>query len=196
MGSTSTRSLSKEEIQSILAPLSGIPYKVLGGAGMLLHGMPRTTGDIDVLVNEDNLDEAVSRLTKPGSTTEPVGNENFRGVLVKIPSTIEGEPPYEVDVVSPAESDEWLGDAMYGGQEAIRKPWLFVLKLKAGREKDMNDASALWNSMTAQEKKEARINIKKHFPFLQDDLEAIKFNAEFTAMASWVSRNCKFAAKK
>jgi len=48
----------------------GLPYAVCGGLAMAMHGFPRATVDIDLLVPDDHLNDARSCLTKLGYTHE------------------------------------------------------------------------------------------------------------------------------
>ncbi len=47
---------------------AAIPYAVCGGLAVVLHGSPRLTRDIDLLVEESNLESAKEALGKTGFT--------------------------------------------------------------------------------------------------------------------------------
>jgi hypothetical protein len=61
-----------EEFKSIIAALEerGIDYAVCGGLAMAVHGLPRATVDIDLLILADSLEEAKSVARGLGYTIE------------------------------------------------------------------------------------------------------------------------------
>ena len=61
-----------EEFKSIVSALDeqGIDYAVCGGLAMAVHGFPRATIDIDLLVLAERLDEAKSVVRRLGYTIE------------------------------------------------------------------------------------------------------------------------------
>ena len=61
-----------EEFKSIVSALEaqGIDYAVCGGLAMAIHGLPRATVDIDMLILAENLEEAKSIVRSLGYTIE------------------------------------------------------------------------------------------------------------------------------
>ena len=61
-----------EEFKSIIAALEehGIEYAVCGGLAMAVHGLPRATVDIDLLILAESLEEAKSVVRGLGYTIE------------------------------------------------------------------------------------------------------------------------------
>ena len=61
-----------EEFNSIVAALEehGIDYAVCGGLAMAVHGLPRATVDIDLLILAERLEEARSVVRSLGYTIE------------------------------------------------------------------------------------------------------------------------------
>jgi hypothetical protein len=61
-----------EEFKSIVSALEaqGIDYAVCGGLAMAIHGLPRATVDIDMLILAENLEEAKSVVRSLGYTIE------------------------------------------------------------------------------------------------------------------------------
>ena len=61
-----------EEFKSIVSALEaqGIDYAVCGGLAMAIHGLPRATVDIDMLILAENLEEAKSIVRSLGYAIE------------------------------------------------------------------------------------------------------------------------------
>ena len=61
-----------EEFKSIISALEeeGIDYAVCGGLAMAVHGLPRATVDIDLLILAERLEEAKSVVRSLGYTIE------------------------------------------------------------------------------------------------------------------------------
>ena len=61
-----------EEFKSIISALEeeGIDYAVCGGLAMAVHGLPRATVDIDLLILAERLEEAKSAVRSLGYTIE------------------------------------------------------------------------------------------------------------------------------
>lgn len=192
------RTIQRDEVAAILSHLSDINHTILGGAGMMTTGLPRETGDLDVLVAPEDLHAAVARLGEQGRVAEKIGNEFMHGFLVEVP-TSPGEEPLQVDVVTADEP--WVAEALFesrGGEPS--KPWLFASKTFAMREKNLEDVFSLWASMSPGEKQRTEQIISKHIPWAMDELETAKMmdEAESFVAASrrimvkaWVRRQCK-----
>lgn len=61
----------------------GIPYALCGGLAMAVHGLPRATLDIDLLIEEARLDE-VRRLAAAAGYTHETGFLNLAGGRVRL----------------------------------------------------------------------------------------------------------------
>ena len=61
-----------EEFKSIVSALEehGIDYAVCGGLAMAVHGLPRATVDIDLLILAERLEDAKSVVRSLGYTIE------------------------------------------------------------------------------------------------------------------------------
>lgn len=165
------RKLTKEEVEHILAPLKGLPFSVGGGAAMMMHGLPRETGDVDVIVpDEKTMMEAVHRL---GGTPTPLGNEVMTGYSIEIP--VEGDEPFEIDVIMPhvnGQAAPWVSEAIY--KKLLPKEWLLLTKMQDPREKSFNDTLSIYRNMQLEEKKRARDLVKQHMPNMMDDFRSLK----------------------
>lgn len=165
------RKLTQQEVNSILAPLQGLQFSIAGGAAMMMHGMPRETGDVDVMVpDEKTMMEAVKRL---GGQAEPLGNELMTGYTVRLP--VAGQEPYEVDVIMPHVSGDvapWAGEASFS--KVMPKEWLLLTKLQDPRDKSFNDTLDLFRTMSLDDRKKAWSLLKQHMPHMADDYKSMK----------------------
>ena len=82
-----------EELKGLIARLDegGIPYALCGGLALALHGIPRATVDIDILIQRESLEKAqtlVGRLgyrlclslakAKPVQSRAPADNKKLK----------------------------------------------------------------------------------------------------------------------
>jgi hypothetical protein len=144
-----------DELHAVAAALtnSGIGYALCGGVAVTIHGAPRTTKDIDVLVAADDVPRALAAVAPLGFS------------YVALPMTFDAGTPRERHVrrVSKLEGDEHLildlivEDASLAGTLADRieidlptgrlavvsRATLLRMKELAGRPQDLADVEAL-----------------------------------------------------
>src|SRR6185436_1939977 len=74
-----------EELRAVIARLDeeGIPYALCGGLAMAVHGYPRATVDIDIVVEAADL-ARVEAAVRPLGFTIPAIPMTFRGGAVEI----------------------------------------------------------------------------------------------------------------
>lgn len=163
--------LAPQEIANIVAPLKGLNYAVVGGAAMALHGHPRPTGDVDILMPQSEMQEALSRL---GGQATPLATGGFSITV----------GPYEVDLVAypddrdPSQDAPWVQEALFSAKQGphgrvISKPWLMAVKMMAGRDKDFNDYIDVYRMMSVDERKQARSAIGNHMPNMYEDYRQV-----------------------
>ena len=145
----------KEELLAVARTLSeaDVPYALCGGMAVVLHGYPRLTRDIDLLVQPRDLDRATTALRKVGFTipggTIPfdVGKERERSIF-RVSKRIGAEiltidllllPPYLQHV--------WDGREVYDVEgvpvTAVSLDGLLEMKRIAGRAQDLSDIENL-----------------------------------------------------
>lgn len=103
-----------EEFKSIISALDEekIDYALCGGLAMAVHGLPRATIDIDLLVLAERLDEAKSVVRSLGYTIEALPMSFSKGAieirqLSKIDPTDGDLLMVDFLVVTPAIADAW-----------------------------------------------------------------------------------------
>ncbi len=145
----------REELNSVLSALraSRIDYAICGGMALAIHGYPRFTQDLDLLIQEEDLEkvrEAVAPLgflMDTGWLTFGAGTETEMRLyrLLKV----EGASHLVLDLicVSPILEDAWSSRVEYElGAERITvvsREGLIAMKRISGRDQDMLDIRKL-----------------------------------------------------
>lgn len=142
----------------------GVRHVIVGGTAVILHGVPRTTADLDLVVQEDpaNMRRLVSVMNRlgyrprapvdPAELCDPearrvwIEEKGMRAFTFVLP----GHPLSDIDIVigSPIAYEDLAGRAERvdaGGLVlAIASiEHLIAMKLVAGRAQDLADADAL-----------------------------------------------------
>ena len=149
---------------------------------MMMSGLPRETADLDVLVRYEDLEEASRRMQQAGGTLEPVGNEIMTGNLALMPAG-PGEEPYEVDLLVDATNQpEYVDEALFSADQGrLSGPWLLATKVRGTREKDIQDAVQIWNSLSPQEIQQAKQLVARYMDSeAQENLETVELFAQYS----------------
>lgn len=132
---------------------AGVPYAICGGFAVMLHGYPRATNDLDVLVPEADL-ERVSHTVATLGFDLAAGTFAFkRGTPAetrfwRVSKSREDDLlVLDVLVVTPVleeawqsrEQVAWLGERVW----VVGRAGLKIMKLLAGRTKDLADLQQL-----------------------------------------------------
>ena len=145
----------QQELMSIVGVLESaeIPYAVCGGLAVALHGYPRATQDLDILIREQDLESAVA-LLKPigyfipgGIIPFQVGTPEERRAF-RISRTIDGELlTLDLLLVTPVFDDVWASRIrlLLNSREisVVSKEGLARMKRLAARYKDLADLEGL-----------------------------------------------------
>jgi hypothetical protein len=131
---------------------AGIDYAVCGGWAMAIHGLPRATIDIDLLILGKDLERAWELAKRHGYDVEGLPLYFDDGAIeIRRISKIEKESKrlYTLDFLLVTDSlrDVWSGREQVAWEEGITwvvsKPGLIALKKIAGRDQDMVDIKQL-----------------------------------------------------
>lgn len=127
-----------------------VEYLIVGGYALALHGAPRYTGDLDLLVNRSpaNVKKLLQALDDFGFGSVGLKDEDFleEGRVVQL-----GVPPVRVDILTSLSGvswdDAWNGkiESTYGGVRVVvigREEFL-KNKRALGRTRDLADIEAL-----------------------------------------------------
>ena|SRR5436190_24360021 len=133
---------------------AGIDYAVCGGWAMAIHGLPRATIDIDLMVRAEDVERAFSVARVNGYEVEglPLSFDNGAFELRRI-SKIDKERRELVTLdfvlVTDAYKDVWENredvDSQFGVLKVVSRGGLVKMKLLSGREQDLLDIKKLRN---------------------------------------------------
>ena len=130
-----------------------VEFLLVGAYALAIHGFPRATADIDILVkpNPENASNLFKTLEKFGAPIENISTDDFArpGIILQI-----GVAPRRIDIIT--KIDGLTYDEAAKEKEIIKieslsipvisKQNLIINKLATGREKDKIDAENLKNS--------------------------------------------------
>lgn len=145
----------EEELQRVIDALASaqVPYALCGGLALAVHGVPRATKDIDLLVRDEDLPGAFEALARAHFTLRagpiPVGvRTGTPQTLHRATRIIEGVP-CSVDLLSVSASYqaawesritvEWRGRPL----QVVSREGLVAMKRLSSRLKDQADLAAL-----------------------------------------------------
>lgn len=139
-----------EELGQLVDAFSqaGVDYAICGGIALALHGYPRFTKDIDVLIRAEDLDRAV-RVAEQCGYLDPAGRIPFEQMDVFRTNKIQGREVLTLDLlqVSPHLEDVWRGRQRFQWQahtiQVVSASGLAKMKKLAGRDQDFVDLKRL-----------------------------------------------------
>lgn len=139
------------ELQALVGALErcSIDYALCGGVALAIHGAPRATQDIDLLLRPEDMDRLRAVARDCGFTFESLPMDFANGITIqRFTKLIEGQPfMLDVLLVSPPVERVWADRmklALEGGTvRVVSRAGLIALKLAAGRPQDMVDIQRL-----------------------------------------------------
>lgn len=143
------------ELKQVTSALKneGIDYAVCGGLALTIHGFPRATFDLDVLIREESLDKAFSAVKQYGYDIHGL-DISFKERTVEIRRVSKIDEDGEVLsldflLVTPFVEDVWEGRMTLELQGEpivlVSREGLIKMKRQAGRHKDLIDIDRLEN---------------------------------------------------
>jgi len=128
----------------------GIEHALVGGLALAVHGAPRATTDIDLLVPAADIDRAIVAVKRAGFPFEALPLEFRDGMRLRRVSRIESGETLTVDLIlaDPPLAPVWDSRQLYEADEG-RRVWvvgrdaLIAMKLQAGRAQDLADVERL-----------------------------------------------------
>jgi len=146
-----------EEFKSIVSALEeqGIDYAVCGGLAMAVHGLPRATVDIDLLILAEHLENAKTVVRKLGYTIEAQPMTFSKGsVEIRRLSRIDLEDgdllTIDFLLVTPAVAEVWNSRIRVasdkGSVSVVSREGLIILKSFRKSGQDLDDIERLKSS--------------------------------------------------
>ena len=170
------RIVQTSAVAAFTSILGNIPYAICGGQAVALHGSPRMTQDIDLLVAPANLAAARLAMEKAGGqASNPL---SIGGLAMKVNGI-------EVDLI--ALDTPWATDAIQTAKASpqgrvVAKPYLVLMKLWASRGyQEDADMMAMLKDMPANEWNQTLALVKKHLPNDVDDIKNLREYSTFGA---------------
>ncbi len=131
----------------------GIDYAICGGVALAIHGYPRFTKHIDVLIRLDDVDRVVEAVARLGfvldSGSLPFGSVGPRAREVRRISKTDGAEVLTLDLllVTPVLEIAWNSRGVFEWRDrrlvVVSQEGLAGMKRLAGREQDLLDAKKL-----------------------------------------------------
>ena len=142
------------ELTSLLARLDerGIEYALCGGLAMAVHGLPRATADIDLLIEADALEKAKRAAGELGYTIEALPMSFSGGTIEirrisKIPQDTKTALSLDFLLVTPALKDVWTSRQKLQWDKGticvVSREGLIRLKTVSARPQDLADIERL-----------------------------------------------------
>jgi hypothetical protein len=140
-----------DELKALTSALElhGIDYALCGGVALAIHGAPRATQDIDLLLHREDLGALVRVREELGFTLESLPMDFASGIRIqRFTKIIEGQPfMLDVLLVTPALAAIFASRlivAFEGGRlQVVSREGLITLKLAAARPQDLVDIQRL-----------------------------------------------------
>lgn len=132
---------------------NGIEYAVCGGLALTIHGFPRATFDLDVLIREEDLEKAFEAVNPFGYDIHGLDiSFKERTVEIRRVSKIDDDgevlsldfllvTPFVEDVWEDRMKLEWQGKDII----LVSREGLIKMKQQAGRHKDLIDIDRMQN---------------------------------------------------
>jgi hypothetical protein len=128
---------------------AGVDYALCGGVALAIHGAPRATQDIDLLVRPEAIELLRKTAHACGFTFESLPMDFSSGITVRrFTKLIEGQP-FMLDalLVGPSTERVWqdrqTAEVDGGTLRVVSREGLVSLKLAAGRPQDLVDVQRL-----------------------------------------------------
>ena len=140
-----------EETTALLADLErgDVPYAVAGALALAIHGVPRATTDIDLLVRPESLDAALQVASARGFDVQALPMRFSDGLEVRRSTKIDAPELLTLDLLLVNENLEsvWASRERVaterGAVWVVSRGGLIEMKAWAGREQDLADIRRL-----------------------------------------------------
>jgi hypothetical protein len=140
-----------EETTALLAELErhGVPYAVAGALALAIHGVPRATTDIDLLVRAEDAEAALRVASSRGFSVQALPMRFLDGLEVRRSTKVEATEMLTLDLLLVNVNLEaaWAGRERVpterGEVWVVSRAGLIEMKAWAAREQDLADIRRL-----------------------------------------------------
>lgn len=140
-----------EETRRLLLALErrGVEYALVGAVALAVHGVPRATTDIDLLIRPESVEAVTEQARRLGYVFEAQPIRFPDGMEIRRLSKIAGEETLTLDLllVDANLEEIWASrlrvEASFAGAWVISRDALIRMKTWAGREQDLADVRRL-----------------------------------------------------
>ena len=140
-----------EETMALLADLErqGVPYAVAGALALAIHGVPRATTDIDLLVRREDVDAALRVASAHGFGVQALPMRFSDGLEVRRSTKLDAAEMLTLDLLLVNDNLEPVWTARErvpterGHVWVVSRRGLIDMKAWAGREQDLADIRRL-----------------------------------------------------
>lgn len=139
------------ELRALIQALQarGVEYALCGGVALAIHGVPRATQDIDLLLRPGDLDLLREVARQRGFAFEALPMKFASGATVQRFTKIVDGQPFMLDVLFAEGPFEAIWSSRHtvsfegGDVQVVSRDGLISLKLAAGRPQDIADVQRL-----------------------------------------------------
>jgi len=140
-----------EEFQNLVKALNdrGIDYAVVGALALAIHGVPRATTDIDLLVRQEDVERILEVVAEFGFTLPAAPMTFSSGLSVQRVTKVQDEDTLMLDLVlvNPHLEEIWKSRTKIGTTNgsvwALSREGLIKMKSMSGRLADLADVERL-----------------------------------------------------
>lgn len=140
-----------EETMALLSALdaASVEHALAGGVALAVHGAPRATTDVDLLVRPQALEAALQVAAARGFTLRALPMRFNDGLEIQRVTKVAGDESLTLDLllVNPNLDPVWTGRVRLategGGIWVVSREGLIQMKAWAGREQDLADIKRL-----------------------------------------------------
>lgn len=128
---------------------AGVPYALVGGIALAIHGVPRATVDIDVLVQPERVTQALEVAARRGFTVAAMPMRFSDGMELRRVTRIEADEAMTLDLilVDAQLAGVWesriQASTDRGSVSVVSRAGLIQMKAAAGRPQDLADIRRL-----------------------------------------------------
>lgn len=160
-----------QPIPDVSTILGAIPWVLVGGIALRAYMPERMTLDVDILIHERNSSAAREAFVAAGYKV--TGQLSIGGFSVAVVQTAEPS----IDVLT--RTDVWVDDALASpgtdpaGYPVLRRAYLILMKLQAGRTQDLADVQRLLGQTNTAERLSIRELVARESPELVEDFDSL-----------------------